>query len=93
MRGAALILGCLNLLGVPGAYLLLPIVGSTMVLVFAFMSLQAAVLWFCLAHVLLRWVQDSRRRDTLLERQATALEELVRRAPPPPPEPPRSRAR
>lgn len=93
MRGAAIILGCLNLLGVPAALLLFPAIGTTATVALAFASVQAAVLWFCLADVLLEWRQDSRRRDALLERQAAALEELVRRAPPPPPEPPRSRAR
>lgn len=94
MRGPAIILGCLNLLGVPGAFLLFPAIGGAAALALAFVSVQAAILWFCLADLLLKWWQDSRRRDALLERQAAALDELVRRgASPPLPPPLPSRAR
>lgn len=96
MHPAAMILGCLNLVGLFAAFLAYPQIGFTASAAMGFVALEIAVAWFILAGILERWRQELRQRDALLERQAKALEELVRRVPPPPappPPPPPSRAR
>lgn len=99
MHPAAMILGSLNLVGIFAAFLASPHIGFTASATMGFLALEIAVAWFIVAGVLERWRQSLRQRDTLLERQAKALEELLRRVPspapppPPPPPPPPSRAR
>lgn len=93
MHPAAMILGCLNVVGIFAAFLALPHIGFTASASMGFLALEIAVAWFIVAGILERWRQELRQRDALLERQARALEELLRRVPPPPPPPPPSRAR